>query len=98
MLHEKTRRLAAAANFAVLATLLPDGAVFFDGQYDYAIRGGGALRWCFGRYDRAIPFANCGPQEMCIVTPAKDSTPSMSGRFGMVSAPLALTRNMPKIE
>ncbi|MDH5616055.1 MAG: TIGR03618 family F420-dependent PPOX class oxidoreductase [Acidimicrobiia bacterium] len=27
MLHEKTRRLAAAANFAVLATRLPDGAV-----------------------------------------------------------------------
>ena len=30
---------------------------------------------------------------VCIVRPAKDSTPSMSGRLGMVSAPLALTRN-----
>ncbi len=27
MLHEKTRRLAAGPNFAVLATLLPDGAI-----------------------------------------------------------------------
>jgi hypothetical protein len=50
--------------------LLPDGAVIFDGQYDYAIRGGEALRWSFGGYDRAIPFANFGPQEMCVVTPA----------------------------
>jgi hypothetical protein len=30
---------------------------------------------------------------VCIVTPANPSTPSMSGSFGTVSTPLALTRN-----
>ena len=50
--------------------LLPDGAVIFDGRNDYAIRGGEALRWSFGGYERAIPFAAFGPQEMCVVTPA----------------------------
>ena len=30
---------------------------------------------------------------VCIVTPANDSTPSISGGFGMVSAPLALIKN-----
>ncbi len=30
---------------------------------------------------------------VCRVMPAKESTPSISGNFGMVSTPLALTRN-----
>ena len=49
---------------------LPDGAVIFDGQSDYAIRGGKALRWSFAGYDQLIGFDDFGVDEMCIVTPA----------------------------
>ncbi len=50
--------------------LLPDGVVIFDGRYDYAIRGGKALRWSFGGYEEAKDFDALGAHEMCIVTPA----------------------------
>ena len=33
---------------------LPDGAMVFDGQRTYAIRGGKALRWSFAGYDRSL--------------------------------------------
>jgi len=49
---------------------LPDGAIVFDGQSDYAIRAGKALRWSFAGYDRLIGFDDFGLGEMCIVTPA----------------------------
>ena len=49
---------------------LPEGAVIFDGQSDYAIRGGKALRWSFAGYDQSIGFDDFGVDEMCIVTPA----------------------------
>ena len=49
---------------------LPDGAVIFDGEADYAIHDGKALRWTFSGYDRVVDFYKLGSGEMCIVTPA----------------------------
>jgi hypothetical protein len=50
--------------------MLPDGAMIFDGNSDYAIRKGKALRWSFSGYDRVVDFDALGPGEMCIITPA----------------------------
>ena len=49
---------------------LPDGAVIFDGEADYAIHDGKALRWTFSGYDRVVDFYELGSGEMCVVTPA----------------------------
>lgn len=51
-------------------TKLPDAAVIFDGQADYAIRDGKALRWSFSGYDGVRDLKDVGPGEMCVVTPA----------------------------
>lgn len=68
-------RLASGGHMVELdsigLTRLPDGAVIFDGKFDYAIRGGKALRWSFDGYTDTVPFeALGGGSEMCVVTPA----------------------------
>lgn len=50
--------------------LLPDGAMVSDGEADYAIRKGRALRWSFSGYGPSLGFDEFGATEMCLVTPA----------------------------
>ena len=46
-----------------------------------------------------LPARSCAwsQRAVCMVTPAKSPTPSMSGSFGSVSTPAALMRNRPVI-
>lgn len=50
--------------------LLPDGAMVCDGEGDYAIRDGHALRWSFSGYGERLDFDAFGEREMCVLTPA----------------------------
>ncbi|WP_395448046.1 hypothetical protein ACHMW7_24605 [Aminobacter sp. UC22_36] len=51
-------------------SLLPDGAMVSDGEADYAIHRGRALRWSFAGYSQGLGFDDFGTREMCVVTPA----------------------------
>lgn len=49
---------------------LPPGAIIFDGEKAYALRGGKALRWSFDGYGDAVDLSSIDSETHRILTPA----------------------------